>query len=150
MLKHLLLMVLALSLGAGALALQNDSAQIENTYRAWTEATRDKDLKTWATFLAPGAVFIPPGVPALETEADIVEYYRASFADPGFSLDCSQTSVEVAKSGEMAWSRGRCHATLTDSGGRIATGTSRWFKIWIKQGDGSWKCRFNAWNYQDG
>jgi ketosteroid isomerase-like protein len=28
-----------------------------------------------------------------------------------------------------------------------ASGTSRWFKVWLKQADGSWKCRVNTWDY---
>lgn len=133
-----------------AIAADSDETLIEETYNAWVHAANAKDIESWSLFLAPSAVFVPPGVPPLETEEAILNFYKDSFADPEFSLDCQQLSVDIAKSADMAWARGICRATFTDPNGQKAIGTSRWFKIWIKQTDGSWKCRFNTWNYEGG
>jgi ketosteroid isomerase-like protein len=134
----------------GAAASESDALIIEETYDSWERATNAKDIGLWSSYLAPGAVFIPPGVPPLMTEEDILDYYRAAFADPHFALDCRQQAVEFAESGEMAWARGVCHAAFTDPGGQKAEGISRWFKIWLKQPDGSWKCKVNTWNFEGG
>ena len=127
-----------------------DESTIESTYDAWVTATNSKDIESWSSYLAPNAVFIPPGVPALETRETILDYYRSAFADSNFALDCRQLSVDVAQSRDMAWARGLCNATFSGTSGEKAHGISRWFKVWLKQPDGSWKCGINTWNYKDG
>lgn len=131
-----------------ALASDADKSQIEKTYDAWVRVTNAKDIERWSTYLAPNAVFLPPGVQPLDTEKAILDYYLASFADPHFALDCQQVAVEVAESAEMAWARGVCRATFTNSDGKKANGKSQWLKVWLKQDDGSWKCLVNTWNYE--
>lgn len=132
-----------------AVAGTTDESIIESTYDAWVIATNAKDINLWSSYLAPNAVFIPPGVPSLETREAILDYYRNAFADPNFALDCQQFSVDVAQSRDMAWARGRCQASFTGPSGLQAHGTSRWFKVWLKQPDGSWKCGVNIWNLQE-
>jgi ketosteroid isomerase-like protein len=75
----------------------------------------------------------------MATTDEILDYYRNSFADPGFSLNCQQQEVHIADSGEMAWSRGICKVTFTNSGGQKDSGQSRWLKVWVKGQDDSWR-----------
>jgi ketosteroid isomerase-like protein len=91
---------------------------------------------------------VPPNNPSLTTRESILDYYRKAFTDPNFALDCEQLSVNVSQSGEMAWAHGICRTAFTGSSGHKEYGTSRWFKVWLKQPDGSWKCGVNTWNYQ--
>jgi len=128
------------------MAADSDEALIEETYDAWALVTNARDIESWMSYLAPDAVFTPPGSPVLQTDEAIRESYETAFADPAFSLDCEQLSVEVAESGDMAWARGVCDFTVTDPTGKTAHGTSRWFKVWLRQPDGSWKCKVNTWN----
>ncbi len=132
-------------LTAGVLAADAEESLIKDTYDEWVRVTNTKEIDQWWTFVAPDAVFMPPGEPVLQTEEAIREFYERTFADPNFSLDCRQLSVEIAESGDIAWSRGKCKGTFTDPNGQAASGKSRWFKVWIKRADGSWKCRFNTW-----
>ena len=148
-LRILAVPILVLMLLAGSYTFAaTDASAIDDTYKDWTRATAAKDIEWWSTFLDPDALFVPPASPPLATEEAILEYYRRAFADPNFSLDCEQQSVEVAESAEIAWGRGVCRATFTGPDGKKARGTSRWFKVWVKQPDGSWKCRINTWNYE--
>ena len=128
---------------------ESDAALIEKAYIAWEKAANAKDIEIWSTYLAPDATFVPADAPPLETRQAILDYYLKSFADPHFSLDCEQLSIDVAESGEKAWSNRLCRATLSDELGNKANGVSRWFKIWLKQADGSWKCQLNAWSFLD-
>ena len=127
-------------------ASESDATIIEQNYNAWVQVTNARDLEVWSSYLAPDALFMPPDAPLLDTRDAILDYYRKSFADPHFSLDCQQLSVDVAQSRDMAWASGECKATFTDMDGQKASGTSRWFKVWLKQADGSWKCRVNTWD----
>ncbi len=123
-----------------------DKATIEKLYPAWVEAANAKDIETWASFLAPDARFQPPNVPALTTHEEIVSLYRGLFEDPRFALDCQQQQIEVAASGEMAWSRGICEGVLTGQDGEEEHLKTKWLKVWQKQPNGEWKNLVNMWN----
>ena len=142
-LKLIAVLVLILSCTA---ARANEEQLIKDTYDAWVQVTNARDIEQWMTYLSSDAVFTPPGSPVLITDAAIREYYEESFADPAFSLDCEQLSVDIADSGDMAWARGYCHFTFTDPNTKVVSGKSRWFKVWLKQTDGTWKCKVNTWN----
>lgn len=113
-----------------------DKATIEKLYPAWVETGRSRDLEAFASFLAPDAQFLPPNVPALKTHEEIVEFYRALYEDPRFALDCRQEQVEVAASGDIAWSRGSCKGTFTGQDGEAAHSKTKWLKVWQKQPNG--------------
>jgi ketosteroid isomerase-like protein len=135
----------------GSLSTAADSKvqTIQQTYSAWVEAANEKDIAKWSRFLADDPYFSPADSPPLTSTNAVLDYYKKSFADPRFSLDCEQQEVEVAESGEMAWARGICNATFTGPDGENASGTSRWFKVWIKDADGSWRGRVNTWKYEN-
>lgn len=142
---------LAMTIAAGStsIAAESDELAIRKTYNAWVEATNRKDIEEWSTFLATSPYFFPADSPPLADTEAVIDYYARSFSDPWFSLDCEQKHVDVVGSGNMAWSRGSCSATFTGADGEKASGTSRWFKVWIKQSDGSWRCRVNSWKNVD-
>lgn len=143
-----ILLIVALASGHIACgAPESDATIIEQNYNAWVQVANARDLELWSSYLAPDASFMPPDAPLLDTREAILDYYRKAFADPHFSLDCQQLFVEVAQSGDMAWASGKCKATFSGLDGEQAFGTSRWFKVWLKQADGSWKCRVNTWDY---
>lgn len=135
----------ALILSSCAVVADDQEFLIGETYDEWVKVTNTKDIDRWWTYVAPAAVFTPPGEPVLKTEAAIRGFYEKLFADPNFSLDCEQLSVEITESGDVARARGGCEFTFTDPSGEKESGTSRWFKIWLKQTDGSWKCKVNTW-----
>ena len=118
---------------------------IAAAYSEWVQATNDRDLEAWASFLAPDAIFLPDGSPALSDRQSILDYYAALFADELFSLDCRQEHVEVAASEDIAWAAGRCEGTFTDSDGLKGYGSSKWVKVWKRQPSGEWMCVANSW-----
>jgi len=130
-------------------AADSDVQAIEQTYRAWVEASNEKNLTKWSSFLAKDPYFLPVDAPPLTSREAVLAYYEKSFSDPEFSLDCEQLEVHVSKSGDMAWSRGVCEATFTMLDGSKGYGSSRWLKVWTKHPDGSWKGRINSWKSAD-
>ena len=131
-------------------SLTEDVRLIKNAYDEWVKSTNAKDIERWSGFLAPAAVFLPPGSPLLGSQEEIVAYYLQLFADPNFSLNCAQTFVEVAESRDLAWSRGTCRAKFTTADGGVGTGASKWTKVWIRLNNGQWKCKLNTWNSNEG
>lgn len=135
--------------GSNSNAADSEVQNIHETYTAWVEAANDKNIAKWSTFLADDPYFDPADSPPLTGTKEIIDYYKKSFSDEWFSLDCMQEQVELSESGEMAWARGVCNATFSGPEGKKATGRSRWFKVWMKQPDGSWRGRVNTWKYVD-
>ncbi|NIT59572.1 MAG: DUF4440 domain-containing protein [Aliifodinibius sp.] len=129
--------------------LSEDARAIKGAYAEWVKSTNAKDIESWSSFLAPSAVFLPPGNPLLGTNEEIVAYYVELFNDPNFSLECEQTFVQVAESRDMAWARGTCQAKFTSPDGKIGSGSSKWTKVWVRLDDGKWKCKLNTWNYNE-
>ena len=130
--------------------LPKDARSIKSAYDEWVKSTNAKDIERWSSFLAPDAVFLPPGNPLLRSDEEIVAYYVELFNDPNFSLECDQIFVQVAKSRDMAWARGTCQAKFTTPDGDMGSGSSKWTKVWVRLDDGKWKCKLNTWNNNDG
>ena len=138
-------LVILVVTGSIAMASVSEEQAIHDTYNAWVEASNEKDIEKWATFLAENPYFSPSNAPPLTNTEAVIDYYENSFSDPYFSLDCEQQVVEISESDDMAWSRGVCDFTFTGPDGQVARGTSRWFKVWLKQSDGSWRGKVNTW-----
>ena len=145
-----LFIVIGVSCSKETLEPLDDARLIDDVYNEWERSLDAKDIEWWSSFLASNAVFLPPDSPPLETNDAIRAYYINLFQDPQFNLDCIQTFVDVAKSRDMAWSRGTCDATFSTPGGDVASGSSKWTKVWVRLADGTWKCSLNTWNYNDG
>ncbi len=108
------------------------------------KSTNAKDIESWSSFLAPNAVFMPPGRPLLRTNEEIVAYYMELFNDPNFYLECDQTFVQVAESRDMAWACGTCQAKFTTADGDKGSGSSKWAKVWVRLPSGKWKCKLGG------
>jgi ketosteroid isomerase-like protein len=130
-------------------AADSDAHAIERTYKAWVEATNEKDIAKWSSFLADDPYFSPADSTPLTSREAVLAYYEKSFSDPEFSLDCEQLEVHVSLSGDMAWSRGVCKATFTEPDGSRGSGSSQWLKVWTKYPDGTWKGRINTWKFEN-
>ena len=130
-------------------AADTDVQIINSTYEAWEEAANEKDLEKWSSFVADDPYFLPPDAPALTSKKEVLDYIQNSFSDPEFSLECEQLKVDISESGDMAWSHGLCNATFTGPDRNTGKVTSRWIKVWVKQLDGSWQGRVNAWIFQE-
>ena len=130
-------------------AADSDVQSIEKTYRAWVEATNEKDITKWSSFLAKDPYFSPADAPPLTSREAVLAYYKKSFSDPEFFLDCEQLEVQVSDSGDMAWSRGVCQTSFTMPDGSKGSGFSRWIKVWTKHPDGAWKGRINSWKFEE-
>jgi ketosteroid isomerase-like protein len=147
---HFLSCLTALFLAVSvAYAAESDVQAIERTYKAWVEATNEKDITKWSSFLAQDPYFSPADAPPLTSTEAVLVYYKKSFSDPEFALDCEQYEVHVSHSGDMAWSRGVCKTTFTGPDGNKESGSSRWLKVWTKYPDGSWKGRINSWKFEN-
>lgn len=121
-----------------------DSAAVEQQIRdietKWNGDYNSRNVEALAAHYADDAALANPGAP-LATDAASRRAGLAQFvSDPSLKLNFAADRIQVAKSGELAYSRGHYTTETTDSATKQAkreTGT--YLTVWQKQSDGSWK-----------
>jgi ketosteroid isomerase-like protein len=94
-----------------------------------------RDLKTFAAFLSPEAVFFSDTA-ALRGKEAVVEAWRKFFVERKAPFSWRPETVEVLASGTLALTSGPVH---NPEGKQIGTFTS----IWRQETDGSWRIIFD-------
>ncbi|MGH6658635.1 MAG: YybH family protein [Sphingomicrobium sp.] len=137
---------------SGALALAGcdqgksqraDTAKIAADIKAqeaeWQKHFAAKDADALAGHYAEDATLIVPGDPPSATVADRRKAIQVMIGDPNFGLTFAADRVEVAKSGDLAYSRGPFTMQVTDKAtGKPVTVTGTYVTVWQKR-DNEWK-----------
>ncbi|MFZ1972212.1 MAG: SgcJ/EcaC family oxidoreductase [Candidatus Acidiferrales bacterium] len=116
----------------------SDEAAIRAASAAWSKASAAKDIDKAVSFYGDGAVVMSPKAPAVHGSENI----RKGWADiltPGPGLSWRTTTVEVARSGELAYENGEYDFVTTDKNGKTNDEKGKYLVIWKKQADGAWK-----------
>ncbi len=128
---------------APAVDLAAEEKAILDLEAKWTTA---KDVDTWASYYAEDVVTLPPNAPAANGKAAARAALAPMFATPGFSLTFKATKVQVAQSGELAFSYGTYTMTMNDAKGAPTTDKGKYVTVYRKQADGSWKSIVDTFN----
>ena len=80
------------------------------------------------------AIVLPPNAPATTGKDAIRKLITEMIGAPGFSLSFRSTKVEVAKSGDLAYSQGTYEMTTNDPKGKPMTDRGKYLTVWKKQG----------------
>ncbi len=120
-----------------------DAAAITAASVAWLEAAKAKDAEKFLTFYGEGAVIMMEDAPDATGPA-IREAITGLMADPNFSLSFTTNTVEVARSGDLAYERGDYALTMTGPDKKPATETGHDVVIWKKNAQGEWKVAVDA------
>ena len=126
--------------------LSAEEAAIRKTDADWLAAAGAHDPNRILPFWADDATILAPGIPAVVGKDAIRKYVSDAFATPGFSITWQTEKVEVAQSGDLAYSTGTDRMSLNGPDGKSVTEESRGVAIWKKQPDGSWKCVVDVMN----
>ncbi len=110
---------------------------------AWFKA---KDGLQFSSYYAADATLLPPGGAAIAGKEKITAYWVSFFKQPGLVVSGGPASVEVAKSGEIAFDRGTFKLTVNDASGKPVTSTGKYVVVWKKQADGKWKAHTDIFN----
>ena len=142
----------AIGIFAAALALAacneepatTDTPAIERQLQAneaqWNRAYGERDAEALAAMYAEDAALANPGEALVRGKPAIREATAAFASDPNLKVTFEANRIQVAESGDLAYTRGRYVMTMTDpASGRPETGTGHYLTVWQKQADGSWK-----------
>ena len=120
-------------------------ATIEREETAWLKAIAAGQVDATVSYYGDGAVLFAPGAPIARTKDEIRQTWRQFFASipAGATLSSETTKVEVAGSGELAYTTGT-YALASNNAAAIDKG--KFVDVWKKQADGSWKAVIDIFN----
>lgn len=121
-----------------------DKAAIEKQLREneakWNQAYANHDAEAIAANYASDAALANPGLPLLTGTEAITKETRLFAADPNLKVEFAADRVQIAQSGDLAYTRGHYTLTQTDPATRTAEQSSgSYLTVWQKQSDGNWK-----------
>jgi uncharacterized protein (TIGR02246 family) len=105
----------------------------------WNKAMQARDVDKSVSFYADDAILLANKNPVITDHQKIRKEFEGMLSEPSAGLNFTNTGVEVARSGDLAWDRGTYEFTSTDKSGKAVTERGKYLTIWRKQADGSWK-----------
>ena len=117
-----------------------DAKAIRDLETAWNQAAVAKDLDKITSFYTDDASILDSYTPTITGVAAIRAVTKASLADKNLFMSFASTKIEVAKSGDLAYSQGTYTWTGTDSKSKkVMTEKGKFVNVYRKQADGAWK-----------
>jgi len=107
--------------------------------RQWSTSASTDSIEKTLSYWADDAIVMSPGEPQLKGKEAIRAMVEGSSKIPGFKISWEPLSVEVSKSGDMAYMVEQNQITVNDSLGHPITQYNKGVTVWKKQADGSWK-----------
>ena len=112
----------------------------------WLKVFAAKDLEKSVAFCTGDASVLAPNAPIATGKQAIGELFKGFFSIPALTIEWHPAKVEVARSGEMAYSTGAYKMTFKDAAGKTITDNGKYVTVWKKQSDGSWKVALDIFN----
>jgi uncharacterized protein (TIGR02246 family) len=143
--KLMMAMAAALAVsGCGQREEPADSAQIEaqleEAEKKWNAAYYKRDAAALANMYADDAAVANPDSDLVSGKEAIAAAVKGYAGDPNLRVEFRSDRVQVAASGDLAYTRGRYTMTMTDPKTKGPhTTTGNYLTVWQKQADGSWK-----------
>ena len=117
-----------------------DEKAIRDSEAAWVKAFATKEPEKAAAFYADDAASMLPDTPLMTGRRAIIAGMKPELGDPNFSLVFAPTKVEIAKSGDIAYTQGTFKYTTTDPKTRKRVGQSgNYVEVYKRQANGTWK-----------
>ena len=117
-----------------------DEKAIRDSEAAWVKAFATKIPVKAAAYYAEDGDSMLPDTPLMAGRQAIIAGMKPELGDPNFSLVFAPTKVEVAQSGDIAYSKGWFKYTATDPKTKKRVGQAgNYVEVYKKQADGTWK-----------
>jgi uncharacterized protein (TIGR02246 family) len=127
-----------------------DTKAIEQALRdldaQWSAAAGAKDLEKTIAFYSEDALVLPTNAPAATTKEAIRNTWKDLLASPGLAISWKATKVEVASSGDIAYTTGTYELTMNAPSGKLVPDHGKYVEVWKKRVDGNWKVAVDIWN----
>jgi uncharacterized protein (TIGR02246 family) len=99
-----------------------------------------KNADTLAAHYAPDANIVAAGTNPISGSSNIRALFNIIAADPNFDMTFDNERIDVARSGDFAYARGRFTDRFTDpASNQVRSERGSFLTIYKKQDDGSWR-----------
>jgi ketosteroid isomerase-like protein len=116
-------------------AIQADQDKWNDEYNAQT-----KNAQSLAAHYASDAYIVPVGLDPVGGTRNIRRLFGAIARDPNFKMTFAGDRIEVSRSGDLAFVRGRFSDRYTDPAtNQVKSEAGTFLTVYKKQDDGSWK-----------
>lgn len=132
------LVVSTLAYGATKTTREQERQAIAKAEADFEKARADRGLEGWLSFFAEDTADFVRGGPFTFTKEEMRKHLQKDF-DPADQLRWKPVKIEVADSGDLAYSLGTWQLKGKDPKGNAVTQTGQYITVWKKQRDGSWK-----------
>ena len=134
--------LLAVSLGCNQSSGNHDAdvSSVQATESQWNQDYAARDANKIVDHYADDAILMVPGAPASSGKDAIRRVILGMAADPAMNLKFTASRVEVAKSGDVAYTQGTYTLTMTDpQTKKVIHDHGSYVTTYHKQSDGTWK-----------
>jgi len=124
-----------------------DEQAIREIEKDWSNAFGAKDVERLITFYAEDAAVMPPGEPGASGKEAIRGSIGKMLAMPGLALSFQTAKVEVARSGDLAYTHGTYAMTMDGAKKGVSLSEKgKYVTVYRRQADGSWKAVADMFN----
>jgi uncharacterized protein (TIGR02246 family) len=95
---------------------------------------------------AEGASWLPPNSPMIKGKAAIREGWAKLIGSPGFNIDWQINKLEIARSGDLAYTIYEYQLAFDGPDGKPITDRGKDMAVWKKQADNTWKIVADTFN----
>jgi len=125
--------------------IESIEAQIRQADLALLRAEGERDLAAVMEFIAPHAVFQPPGYSPIVGHEAIRQFYETQWFKLPFSeISGTPVAIVVGSSGDLAYFDGRSQMVVEISGERTVI-AGKYLGVWQKV-SGAWKLAAISWS----
>ena len=137
----MLLAAMTLATGCNkAVDRQTEAQAIRDTETQWNQDWVSKDVDRVAGHYADDAVLMVPGMGSTVGAQNIRKALAAMTGDPAFSLKFSAARIDVAGSGDLAFTQGSYLLTITDpQSKKVVHDNGSYVTTYRREADGTWK-----------
>jgi ketosteroid isomerase-like protein len=112
--------------------------QLRKTELSFSDYAQEAGIeKAFLAFADENAVLVRNNK-VIRGKKEIAEFFRSQPVE-GVSLSWKPDFIEVAQSGDLAYTYGQYRLMRVDSTGREQSNTGVFHTVWKRQADGSWK-----------
>jgi uncharacterized protein (TIGR02246 family) len=122
-----------------------DESAIRDLDAQWSKTAGAHDLDGTLAYYSDDASVLAPNAPIATSKQDIRAVW-APMCAPGASVSWEVSKVDVARSGDLAYSTGAYQLTVKDAQGQPETDRGKFLEVWKKQADGKWKTVADVFN----
>lgn len=117
-----------------------DTRALRDNEAAWNKDWAAKDIDKICAHYADDGNLLVAGMPIFSGKDKIHEGIKQLLADPNVRLTFEASQVEIAKNGDVGYTRGAYSMTMTDpTTKKPVVEKGKYVTIYRKSADGSWK-----------